>query len=134
MAGPEMGGLPVSAPGAMSTRTDLPVQGTQPPTPIPSAFYGDGVETAAIQAGAPLAAKPRPKPPVRLFAPTARPNEPITAGVDIGDGVGSAAVAFDPTIPYERPTSLTSTLAKLAPVSNSPRIDALLAVARQLGW
>lgn len=82
-----------SGPGKFSKRTDLP-----------SAYYGEGVETAAIKAGAPLATTPSatpssapavpaaPTPVTPLFAPTQRPDEPITAGIDMGAGPGSEAL------------------------------------------
>lgn len=89
----------VSGPGSYSKRTDV---GT-PEMKMGSIAYGEGVETAAIQAGAPLASTPdtRPTPAsaVReavsatpltpLYAETQRPTESIMAGVDRGDGPGS---------------------------------------------
>jgi hypothetical protein len=71
-----------------------------------STSYGEGIDTAAIKSGAPLAKTPdtRPTPaaevrdaamaaPVtELFAPSSRPNEPITAGIDIGAGPGTSAL------------------------------------------
>jgi hypothetical protein len=49
----------------------------------------------ANQQAEPLAANPVPNfmpPTVPLTAPTQRPNEPITTGVDIGLGAGSEAM------------------------------------------
>jgi hypothetical protein len=71
-----------------------------------STAYGEGVETQAIKSGAPLSKTPDTRParagdvreaatqaPVtELFAPTERPNEPITAGIDRGAGPGSSAL------------------------------------------
>jgi hypothetical protein len=83
----------VSGPSTFSKRTDLP-----------SSYYGEGVETAAIKAGAPLSTTPDvrpsqapevpapPTPVTSLFAPTQRPDEPITAGIDTGAGPGSEAL------------------------------------------
>jgi hypothetical protein len=86
-----------SGPGKFSTRTDKLEMG--------STSYGEGVETAAIKSGAPLASTPdtRPAPAsaVRdaavtpLFAPSQRPEEPITAGVDMGPGAGSDALMMN---------------------------------------
>jgi len=88
----------VSGPGSFSKRTDLEYQSPE---------YGAGVEYAALKAGAPLAKTPdvrgvtptemqsavaqsAPQDAVTsLYAPSARPNEPITAGVDVGAGPGS---------------------------------------------
>lgn len=87
----------VSGPGSFSKRTDLEYQSPE---------YGAGVEYAAQKAGAPLAKTPdvrgvtptemqsavaqsAPQDAVTsLFAPSARPNEPITTGVNIGPGAG----------------------------------------------
>ena len=97
----------VSGPGSFSKRTDLEYQ---PPA------YGDGVAYADQKAGAPLAKSPdvrgatntavrdaaqqavnaQPQQaPVSLYAPTQRPNEPITSGVDVGPGPGSNALMMN---------------------------------------
>jgi len=87
-----------AGPGKYSTRTDNLQMG--------SIAYGEGVDTAAIQSGAPLAktgsVKGIPASEVRaaqapvtgLYDPTQRPNEPVTQGVDIGAGAGSEALAM----------------------------------------
>ena len=83
-----------AGPGPFSTRTDG--------LTLPSQSYGEGVQTAAIKAGAPLATTPdvRPTPasevrqaatgaPVTpLYAPTQRPEEPVTTGIAMGPGAG----------------------------------------------
>lgn len=84
----------VSGPGRFSKRTDTP----------PSAYYGEGVETSAISSGA-AKAKTRgiadnvggrpAQAPVPLSAPTQRPEEPITTGVDMGPGAGSEALMIN---------------------------------------
>jgi hypothetical protein len=87
-----------SGPSKFSTRTDKLTMG--------STSYGEGVETAAIKSGAPLSTTPDVRParggdvreaatqaPVtELFAPTERPDEPITAGIDRGAGPGASAL------------------------------------------
>jgi hypothetical protein len=75
-----------AGPGKYSTRTDNLQMG--------SIAYGEGVETAAIKSGAPLSRTPdvqarQISPAVPLTAPTERPTEPITAGMDMGAGPGS---------------------------------------------
>lgn len=82
---------PVSGPGALSQRTDG--SPTQPATYISGLPYGQGQQTYDNQVAAPMAGNPIPKMemPTPLMAPTVRPNEPITTGVDIGDGAGSEA-------------------------------------------
>jgi hypothetical protein len=78
-----------AGPGKYSTRTDNLQMG--------SIAYGEGVETAAIQSGAPLATAPgvRKEPITELYAPTERPDEPITAGIDRGEGPGSEALMMN---------------------------------------
>jgi hypothetical protein len=85
----------VSGPGKYSVRTDNLTMG--------STSYGEGVETSAIQSGAPLSKTPNQRPmpanevraaatqaPVTgLYDPTSRPNEPVTNGADVGPGLGS---------------------------------------------
>ena len=86
-----------AGPGKFSTRTDKLELG--------STAYGEGVETQAIKSGAPLAktgdVKGMPASEVRsvaqgpvteLYSPSERPDEPITAGIDMGDGPGSNAL------------------------------------------
>ena len=85
----------VSGPGKFSKRTDgLSFQSTE---------YGSGVENTANKAGAPLATTPDVRPTSRsemgmapsqmepvtpLYAPSSRPDEPITAGIAMGPGPG----------------------------------------------
>jgi hypothetical protein len=87
-----------SGPGKYAVRSDKLTMG--------STGYGEGVDTQAIKSGAPLASTPDVKgeapskfregltaaPVTELFAPTERPNEPVTAGIDRGAGVGSSAL------------------------------------------
>jgi len=91
---------PISGPGALSQRTDG--GGTQPATYVPGLPYGQGQETYNNQVAAPMAGNPIPQMemPTPLMAPTARPNEPITSGVDIGAGPGSEAKPALPNPSY----------------------------------
>lgn len=88
----------VSGPGALSQRTD-----SSPKFRYPDAAYGENAELQTQQSGAPMA-RTAPKTPASggatptagggadilgLDAPTTRPDEPVTAGVDIGPGPGS---------------------------------------------
>jgi hypothetical protein len=91
----------VSGPGKFSVRTDLPA----------SQNYGDRKAMAEQIAGAPTARTPdvrglptgqvqaaaqaAPQPPVtELFAPTQRPDEPITSGVAVGPGPGPEVMGY----------------------------------------
>ena len=130
MAGAELGGVPVSAPGAASSRTDM-----QPVRDIPSSYYGEGEELKAMQGAAPMYAAPPPPRPPDLFAPSSRPAEPITAGAPIGPGPGPEALVMPEPSWYVKPVTLTETLAKLAQADpNSERLAALLAISQRNGW
>jgi hypothetical protein len=91
----------VSGPGKFSVRTDLPA----------SQNYGDRKAMAEQIAGAPTArtadvrglptgqvqaaAQAAPQPPItELYAPTQRPNEPITSGVAVGPGPGPEVMGY----------------------------------------
>jgi hypothetical protein len=91
---------PVSGPGALSQRTDG--QGARY---MAGGEYGEGQEMMDLQTSAPMAQAPSPTPrgrapraqaapegarPTPLFAPTERPDEPITAGAPFGPGPGPA--------------------------------------------
>ena len=91
----------VSGPGKFSKRTDgLEFQ---------SDAYGQGVENAANKAGAPMAKTPDVRgarasevraaatqaPVTPLFAPTQRPDEPITSGIPMGAGPGPEALGMN---------------------------------------
>jgi hypothetical protein len=116
-----------AGPGKYSTRTDNLQMG--------STAYGEGVETQAIKSGAPLAktGDVRPAragdvreaamqaPVVELFAPTQRPGEPITAGIDMGAGAGSEALMMKPQMTEK----YSDTLAKLLPYDESGEITIL---------
>lgn len=117
----------VSGPGKFSKRTDgLSFQSTE---------YGSGVENTALKAGAPLATTPDVRPTSRsemgmapsqtpvtsLFAPSQRPEEPITAGVDIGEGAGSTALGMRPQIQEK----LSDILATMLPYDNTGEVEIL---------
>ena len=92
----------VSGPGKFSVRTDLPA----------SQNYGDRQAMQEQIAGAPTARTPdvrglptgqvqaaaqaAPQAPVtELFAPTSRPDEPITSGVAVGPGPGPEVMGYN---------------------------------------
>jgi hypothetical protein len=91
----------VSGPGKFSKRTDgLSFQSTE---------YGSGVENAANKAGAPLARTEDVRgarasdvreaaaqaPVTPLYAPTQRPEEPITSGIPMGEGPGPEVLGIN---------------------------------------
>ena len=89
---------PVSGPGAASARTD----GGAAKPPLPTGQpYGARQQLEQFQASGPMTGPPPSipaaggtapptappaAPPLDPFAPTSRPNEPITAGVPVGAG------------------------------------------------
>ena len=116
----------VSGPGKYSVRTDSLRMG--------STSYGEGIDTAAIKSGAPLAKTPdqRPMPAaevrdaamqapaIDLFAPTQKPNEPVTAGVDMGAGPGASALMMAKT-----GEKLSDILVKMLPFDTTGEIAIL---------
>lgn len=105
---------PVSGPGALSQRTDGGPGDPQPIRLASGGKYGDRKASQAQQSAAPMAGgSPLPQPaagggapspvsppaPIDAFAPTARPDEPITAGMPFGPGRGSLGML--PTDPDE---------------------------------
>lgn len=116
-----------AGPGKYSTRTDNLQMG--------STAYGEGVETQAIKSGAPLSKTKdvRParagdvreaamqEPVTELFAPSQRPDEPITAGIDMGEGPGANAMMMR----SQMTEKYSDTLAKLLPYDESGEIAIL---------
>jgi hypothetical protein len=121
-----------AGPGKYSTRTDNLQMG--------SIAYGEGVETAAIKSGAPLSETPDavsgPRETIRpvstpltgLFAETERPDEPITAGIDRGEGPGSSALRMN-----KATIKLSDTLAQMLPFDNTGEIAVLYQEALSRG-
>ena len=90
----------VSGPGKFAKRTDLEFKPTE---------YGQGVEMAQQMSGAPIARTPDVRGATNtavrqaaaqagqggvtpLYAPTERPQEPVTTGVNVGPGAGADAL------------------------------------------
>lgn len=124
-----------SGPGKFSKRTDMD---------LGSIAYGEGVETAAIKAGAPLARTPDvrgiPTSQVQaaaqesvtpLYAPSQRPDEPVTAGIAMGAGPGPEVLGVNTAASSE---SLSSILAQMLPYDTNGEIATLYeqAVSRGL--
>jgi len=123
---------PASGPGALSQRTDGgPAQGAKYMSGMP---YGENTmdqQTAAPMAGrASVPSAPTPAPmPTPLMAPTQRPNDPVTSGIDIGDGPDSSALG----LPTDQPT-LASTIRKIAQYDNSGEAELLYAIISEYGY
>lgn len=115
-----------AGPGKFSTRTDKLELGSK--------SYGEGVETQAIQSGAPLAktGDVRPAragdvreaamqaPATGLFAPTERPGEPITTGIPMGAGAGPEILMMQ-----KNTVKLSDSLAAMLPYDNTGEIAVL---------
>jgi hypothetical protein len=105
----------VSGPGKYAVRTDKLEMG--------STSYGEGVETQAIKSGAPLAktadtrpssaAQVRQQAVTPLYAPTERPNEPATTGIDQGAGAGSDSLMMNQPDDY---TNFNTNIQSYTPV------------------
>lgn len=120
-----------SGPGKYSKRTDLP-----------SSYYGEGVETSALKSQMPVSkttgvaddvgGRPRnPLTPITpLFAPSERPEEPITNGVDIGAGAGSESLMMNV---MQGQKSLSETLSQMLPYDTNGEIAALYEQALSRG-
>jgi hypothetical protein len=116
-----------SGPGKYAKRLDR----------MPANAYGDQKETASfVNKSTPLATTPdtRPAPASEikqaatssmgevtpLFAPTQRPNEPVTNGIDAGAGAGSDALMMQ-----KSSVKLSDTLAQMLPFDTDGSIAIL---------
>jgi hypothetical protein len=124
-----------AGPGPYSTRTDQ--------LRFQSDYYGQGVENKMLREGAPLAKTPDVRgatntevrqaatrePITELFAPSQRPDEPITSGIAQGPGPGPEVLGLP-----QQTESLSSILATMVQYDTNGEIAALYeqAVARGL--
>jgi hypothetical protein len=115
-----------SGPGKFSKRTDMD---------LGSIAYGEGKETAMLNTAAPKATTRgvadnvggRPKsdsvePITPLFAPTTRPSESITAGIDIGPDVGSSSLLMQSQFANNK---VSTALAQMIPYDQTGEIAIL---------
>lgn len=125
----------VAGPGPFSTRTDQ--------LNFQSDYYGQGVENKMLKEAAPLAKTPDVRgatatevrqaatrePITELFAPSQRPDEPITSGIRPGPGPGPEVLGA-----RQQTESLSSILATMVQYDTNGEIAALYeqAVARGL--
>ena len=123
-----------SGPGKFSKRTDMSLGSTS---------YGEGAETAALNTGAPKSktrgiaddvggrpANPVSQVPVTpLFAPSERPEEPITNGIDMGPGEGSSALMMQSQFSEK----LSNVLANMIPYDDTGEIEILYQQALSRG-
>ena len=131
----------VSGPGSASQRTDLNVS-AQPTRYMAGGSYGEGQELMGLQQGAPMAAGPNLSvnpsdirrstvaPIVPLTAPSQRPNEPLTAGVDFGAGPGSEVL----NLPQRQEKTLINVVEELIPHDTTGEISAIYNFLRDRGF
>jgi hypothetical protein len=122
-----------SGPGKYSTRTDKLTLG--------STSYGD--DTAALNTAAPKSktrgvaddvggrpANPVSQTPVTpLYAPSQRPDEPITTGIARGDGAGTEALMMQSQFSEK----LSNVLANMIPYDDTGEIEILYQQALSRG-
>jgi hypothetical protein len=125
-----------AGPGKYSTRTDN--------LQMRSTAYGEGVDTQAIKSGAPLSKTKDVRParagdvreaaaqaPVtELYAPTQRPNEPVTQGIAVGPGAGPEALMMQSQFAQ---TKISDILAQMLPYDQTGEIGILYQQALSRG-
>lgn len=121
--------------GAYVNRTDM----TQPPTAAPGQAYGNAGEQIAAQEAMPLpqtqevdpfskavqAAKQFTFNAEPINTPSARPNEPVTAGLDTGPGPGYEVLGLR--------RGLSDLLTRLAAETENETIRDMMDNARRMG-
>ena len=133
---------PVSGPGQLSQRTDGGPQQVQ--ADMSGMPYGENAEFNTMQSMAPMSASPSARSPrasarqaksmgggmsaTPLFAPTQRPDEPVTAGAPFGPGDGPVVQQ-----PAGRP-NLSSLYSRMAMEDPNDDVLTLLSLAQRLGY
>lgn len=117
--------MPVSGPAQYSERTD-DKQPIRTPTGLP---YGEAGAITAAQQQAPLPASPAPP---KLSEPSARPDQPVTAGAAAGAGPGLEALEPQ-AVGMPQGGAVAQTLARVAAVDNSGVFARLYSIALQKG-
>lgn len=127
---------PVSGPGQLSQRTDGGPQQVQ--ADMSGMPYGENQEFATLQSSAPMSASPsaasprarqrqaaQAPSPVPLFAPTQRPDEPVTAGAPFGPGdMGEPQIS----------RGLSDAFRMMAMNQDATDAQDLMEIAQRLGW
>ena len=120
----------VSGPGTYSKRTDLEYQAPE---------YGAGVAYQEQKSGAPLAKTPDVRgastgqvqaaaaqaamgPITPLYAPTARPEEHVTSGIDLGPGANSNALIMQSKFAQQK---VSDALAQMLPYDSTGEVGIL---------
>jgi hypothetical protein len=110
-------------------RSDLRNPATLAVKAAPGQTYGEAGKQIAAQQAVPMGTPPTEMPPITpIGAPTERPNEPMTAGMDFGPGPGSNVLStrFAPAIGSRQ--DLMERVRVLAAQYPNPNLLALLEV------
>lgn len=136
MASPQWGGrrtprnpAPVSGPGQLSQRTDGGPQ--QVLADVSGMDYGDNQAMEDLQASAPMSASESAMSPrarerqaaqmgVPLFSDSMRPDEPVTAGADVGPGAGAPVQPGRSKINQDDAQALAKYLPGLMDMASTP--------------
>lgn len=138
-------GMRVSGVGKGARRTDLDraakIQRNAKIQNAAGGAYGQRAELQGLAQGAPMAQAPAmptpvatplgtpPVPTVGIFEPTQRPNEPITAGVDVGPGPGSEALMT----PVDAPDQLSTFVRAMYMANPSPQLRRMVEAFEEEG-
>jgi hypothetical protein len=133
---------PVSGPGRLSQRTDGGPQQVQ--AQMSGMPYGENAEFNTMQSEAPMSATPAMRPsrggraasggarsgsPMSpLFAPTQRPDEPLTAGAPFGPGDGPPM-----SFPQSQRSQVSSTLSKASQYSKDSTLARMAEIFARRG-
>lgn len=128
---------PVSGPGELSKRTD----GAQPAMEMTGGAYGENADLMALQTAAPMAqveTNPQqmggeipmesPASVTPLFAPSERPEEPLTAGMPFGPGPMSM-----PNMPVQGDEPIRELLLRGIRTSKDPELEYVYARLSERG-
>lgn len=124
---------PVSGPGELSRRTD----GAQPAMEMTGGAYGENADLMALQTAAPMSqvetnpqamAPSAPQKITPLFAPSERPEEPLTAGMPFGPGPMTI-----PNAPINKAESIKQTLLAAIERTNDPELEYIYAQLSERG-
>lgn len=124
-----------SGPGKFSQRTDggpgeTPSQAARYISGMP---YGEAQEVNGVASAAPLAAAPTTQEVVPFDAPTRYPDEPVTAGVDFGEGAGSESRSKVGTLREEEPDAVAAVIRQAYAQFPSPHLRRLVEQLEEQG-
>ena len=137
-------GMRVSGVGKGARRTDLDraakIQRDAKIQNAAGGAYGQRAELQGLAQGAPMAQAAAPTmptptsvggsvPTVGIFEPTRRPQEPLTAGVDVGDGPGSEVLMT----PVDAPDQLATFARAMYMANPTPQLRRIVEAFEEEG-